>query len=84
MVTKQEVLDTIKQHMLEIVPDLSDADFDPAKSMADLGANSLDIVDVVSSTLRDLRIKIPRTELVDIENIDGFASLVVAAADLKS
>jgi len=39
--------------------------------MADLGANSLDIVEIVSNTMRDLKIKIPRDELAKINTMNG-------------
>ena len=42
-----------------------------AFKFADYGANSLDIVEIVSGTMRELKIKIPRTELSDIHNISG-------------
>jgi len=81
MVTKNEVLDTIKKYMVKTLDNMDAAAFDPVKSMADYGANSLDIVDIVSSTLRELKIKIPRTELTGLTNIDAFANVVVEHAN---
>jgi acyl carrier protein len=45
--------------------------------MKDLGANSLDIVEVVSCTMRDLKVKVPRSELADLTNVDGLVDLLV-------
>ncbi len=81
MVTKDDVLNTIKKYMVKTLDNIDAAAFDPVKSMADFGANSLDIVDIVSSTLRELKIKIPRTELNGLSNIDAFADVVVAHAN---
>lgn len=47
---------------------------DPDKTFAEYGANSLDIVEIVSASMRDLRIKIPRTELAGIKNIGGLVA----------
>ncbi len=80
MISKEEVLETIKKHLLNTLPDLTEAEFDPERSMTELGANSLDIVDVVSCTLRDLQIKVPRAQLVGLENIDGFANMILQTA----
>jgi acyl carrier protein len=45
-------------------------------SMKDLGANSLDIVEVVSRTMRELKIKVPRAELSRLDNIDELVDLL--------
>jgi len=71
--TKQEVIDVIKKNIAENLDDIDIADIDPAKTMKDYGANSLDIIEVVSCSMRDLDIRIPRSELADIGNIDQLA-----------
>jgi acyl carrier protein len=47
-----------------------------SKSMKDYGANSLDIVEVVSGAMRELKVKVPRAELNTLSNIDGLVSLL--------
>jgi acyl carrier protein/polyketide biosynthesis acyl carrier protein len=42
--------------------------------MKDYGANSLDMIEVVSTSMRDLKIKVPRSELADINNIEQLAN----------
>ena len=49
---------------------------DTSKSMKDLGANSLDIVEVVSCSMRELKIKVPRSQLAKLENIDQLVELL--------
>lgn len=71
--TKDEVIEVIKENILDNLDDIEEGDIDPAKSMKDLGANSLDIIEVVSTSMRELKIKIPRTELADISTIDQLA-----------
>ena len=71
--TKQEVIDVIKKNIVENLDDIELADIDPSKSMKDYGANSLDIIEVVSCSMRDLDIRIPRSELADIGNIEQLA-----------
>ena len=71
--TKEEVIDVIKNNIVENLDDIKSEDIDPQKSMKDYGANSLDIIEVVSCSMRELKIKIPRTELSDIKNIEGLA-----------
>ncbi len=71
--TREEVIEVIKENILDNLEDLEDSDIDPAKSMKDYGANSLDIIEVVSTSMRQLKIKIPRTELADIATINELA-----------
>ena len=46
------------------------------RSMKDYGANSLDIVEVVSGAMRELKVKVPRTELNKLTNVDGLVGLL--------
>jgi polyketide biosynthesis acyl carrier protein len=75
--TKEQVIEVIKKNIGENLDDIKASDIDPQKSMADYGANSLDIIEVVSCTMRELNIKIPRAELTDIKNIDQLADRFV-------
>jgi len=71
--TKEEVIKVIKKHILENLEDIEEADIDTSKSMKEVGADSLDIIEVVSCSMRELNIKIPRTELSEINTIDQLA-----------
>lgn len=71
--TKAEVIEVIKKNIVDNLDDVEMADIDPAKTMKDYGANSLDMIEVVSCSMRDLDIKIPRAELAEIGNIDQLA-----------
>ena len=74
--TREVILGVVKKHLLETVEDLTEDQIDPSKSMKALGMNSLDIVEVVSCTMRELRIKVPRAELTKLSNIDGLVDLL--------
>jgi acyl carrier protein len=67
---REEILKVIEKHLAKSVPGIP-AGIDAEKKFTDYGANSLDIVEIVSGTMRELKIKIPRTELSDIQNISG-------------
>ena len=71
--TKEEITEVIKKNIAENLDDVVEDEIDIQKSMRDYGANSLDMIEVVSVSMRELNIKIPRTELADIQNIDQLA-----------
>ncbi len=73
--TREEILNVVINNLKENLDDLEDEEIDPSKSMKDLGANSLDIVEVVSTSMRELKIKVPRSELNDIANVDELVDL---------
>ncbi len=71
--TKDEIIEVIKENIVDNLDDIEMENIDVQKSMKDYGANSLDMIEVVSSSMRELNIKIPRSELADIKNIDELA-----------
>jgi acyl carrier protein len=80
---RADIETVVKRHLLDVVDDLTEADIDTSRSMKELGANSLDIVEVVSCSMRELRVKVPRSELSKLTNIDGLVDLLYAVAQAK-
>lgn len=74
---KEDIVKVIKKHILENLEDVKEEEIDSSKAMTDYGANSLDIIEVVSTSMRELNIKIPRSELADLKNIDDLADKFV-------
>jgi len=64
------ILEVIEKHLKKSIAGITET-IDADKKFTDYGANSLDIVEIVSGSMRELKIKIPRTELSEIENISG-------------
>lgn len=73
--TRDDIWNVIKKHLADAVDDLDVAAIDTTKSMKDYGANSLDLVEVVSRSMRELKVKVPRAELNTLTNIDGLIDL---------
>ena len=74
--TRQDILDVVKKHMADVIDGVDADAVDSSKSMKELGANSLDIVEVVSCSMRELRVKVPRSELSKLTTIDGLVDLL--------
>ena len=74
--TREDILIVVKKHIRDISEDLTEEQIDPAKSMRDLGINSLDIVEVVSCSMRELKVKVPRSELSKLTNINALVELL--------
>jgi acyl carrier protein len=74
--TREQVLEVVKKYIADSVDDVDLTALDTAKSMRDYGINSLDIVEIVSRSMRELKVKVPRAELSKLENIDGLVDLL--------
>lgn len=78
--TQDEVLAVVRKHLAGAVDGLAPESIDPQRSMKDYGANSLDIVEVVSASMRELKVKVPRSELNKLTNIAGLVELLQKSA----
>jgi len=74
---KARIVEVIKENIVKNIDGVNKADIDIEKSMKDYGANSLDIIEVVSCSMRELNLKVPRSELTDIKNIAEVADKFV-------
>ena len=74
---KARIVEVIKENIIKNIDGVKKEDIDITKSMKDYGANSLDIIEVVSCSMRELNLKVPRSELTDINNIDELAEKFV-------
>ena len=77
--TRDEILAMVVRHVAEAVEGLSVADVDPARSMQDNNLSSLDIVEVVTRSMRELHVKIPRSELRKVGTINDLVDLLYRA-----
>ena len=78
--TREEVRDALKKQIKITLEDVDVDAIDCDLSMRDLGANSLDVIEVVSGTMRDLRLKVPRDELEDINTINQLVEVFLRHA----
>jgi len=83
-VTREVILSVIAKHLAHAVEGVDAATVDGTRSMKDYGANSLDLVEVVSASMRELKIKVPRSELNKLTNIDGLVDLLYDTAQSAS
>jgi acyl carrier protein len=78
--TRATVQAIVEKYLRETVEDVAPGPVDTTKSLVDLGAASLDIVEIVSCSMRELRIKVPRHELGKLQNIGQLVDLLFAVA----
>ena len=78
--TRDEILAVVARNVSETMEELNASAVDPARSMKDYGLGSLDVVEVVSRSMRDLQVTVPRTELRRLATIGGLVDLLYRSA----
>ena len=75
---REQILEIVIKHIRQNVDGIDQVTLDPARSMAEYNASSLDIVEIVSSSMRELQIRVPRTRLANLKNINDLVDLFYA------
>lgn len=73
---KQRVFEVVKANLLKVMIDLKPEQVTIDQSMTDLGANSVDRVEVVMYSMEELGLDIPRAELHGAKNIAGLVEIL--------
>jgi acyl carrier protein len=74
--TRDDILAIVTRHICEAGEGLSPSAIDSARSMKDFGLSSLDVVEVVSRSMRELKVTVPRSDLRHLSNINGLVDLL--------
>jgi polyketide biosynthesis acyl carrier protein len=72
---QQEIFNVIKANTVKILPDVRPEDVNIEGSLTDLGANSIDRVEIVMYSLQELGLKIPTPELHGLKNLRAVVDL---------
>jgi polyketide biosynthesis acyl carrier protein len=75
--TRDEVLNTLKKQIKETLDEVDIDAIDCDRSMKDYDANSLDVIEIISGTMRELKIKVPREELEDLTTINQLIDVLL-------
>lgn len=79
--TREEIRSALVTNMQAVLEGARGVEIAETQSLVDdFGADSLEIVEVVSRTMKKLKIKVPRTELGKARNIGELIELFVNAA----
>lgn len=73
---RDDIMVAVKRKAAQIVPNLNPESLDSSKSFKDYGATSLDLVEIVSGLMRELRAKVPRSELSKVNTIGSLVDLL--------
>lgn len=78
--SREQIFVVVQGHIVRIVDGVNPDAIREDMSMRDLGADSLQIVEVVSRSMKELKVKVPRTELSKARNLGELVDLFEKAA----
>jgi acyl carrier protein len=78
--TRAEIFQVVKANIERIVEGVDGSRVMEDVSMNELGADSLQVVEVVSRSMKELKLKVPRTELSKAQNLRDLVDLFEKAA----
>ncbi len=73
-----DIMQIVKGIILEVLPGLSLEQIEIDKSLKELGANSIDRMEVVTMSMEALGIKVPMTEFGQVTNIEGLIGVLTS------
>lgn len=74
---RDQIVELIGRCARTVLPDLESHVFLPSDRLVELGANSVDRMEIVMMVQESLSLSIPRVELVGPKNIGEFADLLL-------
>jgi acyl carrier protein len=72
---RDDIFAVVKSNITMIIEGAQGKEIREADSMRDFGADSLEIVEVVSRSMKQLKIKVPRTDLSGAKNLKELLDL---------
>ncbi len=73
---KNNVFEVVKESIIEILPDVKEHEISIEGNLKDLGANSIDRMDIVVRTMEVMELKIPMVEFGNVKNIQELVDLL--------
>ena len=81
---KEHVFEVVKNVISEILPGVKSELISNEKSLKELGANSIDRMEVVTMSMEELGLKIPLMSFAEVSNIEGLVEVLSANYNNKT
>ena len=74
---RNEIIELIKENLIEIIPELRDTVLSLDESLVNLGADSVDRGELITLTLERLNLNVSRIEFAGAKSICELADIIV-------
>ncbi|BCG49553.1 acyl carrier protein, PedN homolog [Candidatus Profftella armatura (Diaphorina cf. continua)] len=76
--TKNDIFNIIKKNILDTLPKISPNIISYKKKLIDLGANSVDRIEIIIMSMKDLNIKIPLLNFSKVSTIEDLINVLIS------
>lgn len=73
---KEEVYHIVQETIMDVLPDVEKENISIEKQLKEIGANSIDRMEIVTMSMRELNIKIPLMSFAGVNNIEGLVNVL--------
>ncbi|MBU8536759.1 phosphopantetheine-binding protein [Falsiroseomonas tokyonensis] len=73
---RSEIFGIVARQIQAVLPDLPDSEIREDRSMTELGANSMDRVDVLVGSMEEAGLALPMTSFLGVTSIGGLVDLL--------
>ncbi|EZH71956.1 acyl carrier protein [Aquimarina atlantica] len=74
--SKEHVFEVVKNVIVEVLPDIKPDQIHIEKNLRELGANSIDRMEVVTMSMEELDLKIPLMSFAQVSDIQGMVDVL--------
>ncbi|NXY98152.1 phosphopantetheine-binding protein [Streptomyces sp. BR123] len=74
--TPDEIFAVVRRNLLDVLPELTESQITLDHSMRELGANSIDRMDVVIATQDDLGVRVPAEQLTRANDLRSLVAVL--------
>jgi len=74
---REELLGLLVNNLKKAVPEFAAENLDTSKTYKELGVSSLELVEVVTRTTKELRLTLPFQELAKVRTTDDLADVIL-------
>jgi len=80
---REQILEIIKQHIKDLMPELSELNINTTDSLRELGADSITRAEIIVLTISQLNLKLPSIAFSQAKNIGDIADICCQAISVK-
>jgi acyl carrier protein len=77
---KQEIVQLLVKNLKKMVPEFADEEIDLDKTYQNLGVSSLELVEIVTRTAKEMGLNLPMAALAAVRTTNDLANLLVRFA----
>jgi polyketide biosynthesis acyl carrier protein len=74
--TEVAIFEVVQRHILAVLTDLDPSEITPHRTMRELGANSIDRMDVVVATMQELEVEIPPERMSGVHDLGSLVEVL--------